>query len=377
MNLTQLVAATLDIELPSTVPQVRVNNLGIVVKTHSGEFVFKGQAEIDWEQNSVAGFPIKKFLADVEIQSQLQQAPKANEGKPQKLIYTGFFAGTALIADLTLKVRYDFKPHNKSLTLEFEGYSCTISKVKSDTLVSVHLGDLSLGDLVRFVARQVDPAAEICLESPWDLLNDVNLKALSLQINVTQGSGGVWYDANIDLGFATIQWIGLFYQKSTPTSQKKSLKFKIAGQFLAKPYSKDEPLQWDALNGEKPPAVKGEGGSLFELRYFGIGRHVSFKDYSEITTVYDALDKLGNAFRPLPPGRSETTKPVASARSTPIDALDALRFNPDSNWLIGFDYGARYAPGRRVQRPRTVRPLHRFAGRKSQGIRRAEFADPV
>jgi LysM repeat protein len=342
INLTALIAHAMhmDVEqLPPLVPEVALHDLFVSADTGSHTYSFHGEVDIDWSRNSSIGdLPIPAFRAIVEIESTLETDVSASQGTPKR-VYSGFLEGQVQFTDdLALVVRYDFKPHNKSLTLEFEGYSCTISKVQSDTIVSVHLGDLSLGDLVRFVARQVDPEADITLEPPWDLLNDINLKHLSLQINVTQGSGGVWYDANIDLGFATIQSVGLFYQKATEDSQKKSLQFKIAGQFLAKSYSKDAPLQWDALNGEKPPAVKGEGGGLFELRYFGIGRHVSFKDRSEITTVYDALDKLGNAFRPLPPGRSETTKPVASARSTPIDALDTLQFNPDSNWLIGFDF---------------------------------------
>jgi LysM repeat protein len=342
INLTALIAHAMhmDVEqLPPLVPEVALHDLFVSADTGSHTYSFHGEVDIDWSSNSSIGdLPIPAFRAIVEIESTLETDVLVPQGTPKR-VYSGFLEGQVQFTDdLALVVRYDFAPYNKSLTLEFEGYSCTISKVQSDTIVSVHLGDLSLGDLVRFVARQVDPEADITLESPWDLLNDINLKHLSLQINVTQGSGGVWYDANIDLGFATIQSVGLFYQKATQDSQKKSLQFKIAGQFLAMSYSKDAPLQWDALNGEKPPAVKGEGGGLFELRYFGIGRHVSFKDHGDITTVYDALDKLGNAFRPLPPGRSETTKPVASARSTPIDALDALQFNPDSNWLIGFDF---------------------------------------
>jgi LysM repeat protein len=356
VNLTKLVEQFMGItEVPPLVPDVILSSLSVSVDTGTSTYQFATEIEIDWSQEKAIGdFSIPKFTAKVNIESTLETPNNTSEQALSKRVYQGFFEGDVEFEkDFILTVRYEFVPNNKNLILKLNDYTCAIRSKQispgfSETIIDLNFGDLSLGKLITYIVNKVDPEADFELDEPWNILNDLNLRNLTLEVNVTQGTGGVWYDLNENLGFVDIKAVGIFYQKSGE-GQEKSVDFKIEGNFLATSYTKDKPLQWDLLN-ESPPSVAGKTTTV-DLRFLAVGQHIGFKDTTEFTKVYDVLNKLGDSYKPQDiskgtkkqlSGSTNTNQPVASngdkpSIKSPLDPLDALQFDPNAGWLIGAD----------------------------------------
>lgn len=63
--------------------------------------------------------------------------------------------------------------------LTFRGIvlSCTRTKSGADTILTVHLGNLSFGEIVEYLVNLADPSLDFQLSSPWTVLNDINFDA--------------------------------------------------------------------------------------------------------------------------------------------------------------------------------------------------------
>ncbi|HEX6839120.1 MAG TPA: LysM domain-containing protein, partial [Polyangia bacterium] len=69
------------------------------------------------------------------------------------------------------------------------------------------------------------------------------------------------------------------------------------------------------------------GSSLFDLYYLGLGQRVALTETASIKNVQQAIIALQN-----------TVLPVKDPTRNPLSQLPGLRFNADSNWLIGAQF---------------------------------------
>lgn len=178
----------------------------------------------------------------------------------------------------------------------------------------------TLGDVVTYLVSLANPNATFRLDPPWDFLNSIDLSGLALVVDPTLQTVAVTYDVKLNLGFVSIDTVGLRYDRSAGTPK---VEFVLVAKMLGDTQAK--PVAWDAVN-QSPPAVPGLGQRLLDLRYLGLGQHVSPKGLTEYKDITAVVDALVAAMRPVSPG---TGKP-------PIDPAK-MEFDPSSQWLFGID----------------------------------------
>ncbi len=202
-----------------------------------------------------------------------------------------------------------------------------------DTILAIDFGNTNFGDVLKFMASLVDPdAGDFQLDPPWDGLNTLSLSGLVITINITRREVSFLFPISgggLDLGFVNLQKLGLKYHKP---QGKPILDVVIVGRILSDNYPEARPKSWDALNSP-PPEVPGQGATVFDLRYLGVGQHVSFppEQVAELTNVTQIIEALKARVRPpaLPADRSKN----------PLEGKEAdLQFNAESGWLIGAQF---------------------------------------
>lgn len=166
------------------------------------------------------------------------------------------------------------------------------------------------------------------LASPWNVLNSLSLSALELVYNFTTKTVSFNLDIKeINLGFCTINKIGLNYESGNAEADKNGVFITIDGSFFwmigQEPeggVSADQ-IKWDATKPETTPAPSGQGNKYFDLRMLALGQHVSIPGFSSVTSVQQAICEMGN-LKPASP-----------------DAIPNITFDANSAWMIGFDIG--------------------------------------
>jgi LysM repeat protein len=167
------------------------------------------------------------------------------------------------------------------------------------------------------------------LEAPWSVLNSIPLNGLALKYtfnkadssrNKVQFSVGI---GPIDLGFARIDSIDVGYQSTGPS---RGVNVKLVGSFIwnsgAGANGDTKTLgPWDASKPGAAPAPPGQGNKYLDLRLLAMGQHVTADCFPTATTVQKAIQCLGT-LPPTDPGK-----------------LPAIRFDAESSWLIGADFG--------------------------------------
>lgn len=186
-------------------------------------------------------------------------------------------------------------------------------------VVSLQLGGVTLGDVLEFLVNLAAPTIGFSLDPPWDVLKQVDLSRFVLTIDPQENTVEFVFNANVDLVIAKINTIGVSYTKSTGEGKVNLI---LTGSFLGQEYTDDDPLMWDVVN-DPPPAVPGQGQSLVNLRYIGIGQRVTFKGPTP-NTVADSIALLRTSMKPPPPDGD----PMANS---------SMEYAADSQWLIGLD----------------------------------------
>lgn len=201
-----------------------------------------------------------------------------------------------------------------------------------DNVFTIHMVDETLGGLITYLISLVDPYLELRLESPWDKLNTISLDALVLTINTTKGTVSVDYPVKLDLGFVSIDSIGLQYERAGKnpdgTPKSSSLQLDVACTFLGIKYggsdSSKPPLGWNPVT-DRAPAVPGGGAALLDLQYLALGQHVTVTG-GDLTTIAKIFDTLRGKMVPLDSGSA-----------TP-EGLPGVEFSADSQWLIAAQF---------------------------------------
>ncbi len=187
-----------------------------------------------------------------------------------------------------------------------------------DTVFLAQLGDLSLGAILEYLVGLAVPGFRLELPPPWDVINSINLRNLTFEVNVTQSKIGFSYgNLGLNLTFLELEKVQVFFS----VSGKRSVDIAVFGSVLGKDFSKD-PITWDLLN-QPPPSVPTRGAKVFDLSYLGLGQRVTLRDIESLTTVEAVIEALKASYRDVPPD------------GNPLAHLPALKFDAGAGWLIG------------------------------------------
>ncbi|HEY9830978.1 MAG TPA: LysM domain-containing protein [Stenomitos sp.] len=307
-----------------------------VIQGSKSSYAFRGA--LDWNTGIqlAAGDPLI-IQAAVDIHKE--------DGKPVAGAIAGSVsAAIPIFENLKLSVIYKFgqtvSRNDKELIFQLKLGNFTLNATyKSgsggDTIITFNTNDtsgdaeaLSFGKLITFMVNLVDPGVDdFELDPPWDELNKLTLSGIEVEINLTRKTVKASYKPKspIDLIFIKISSIGLVYPRADGT---RSVDIVIVGSFLGK----SDTLAWDAIN-ESPPDVPGEGSTIFDLQYLGVGQRVSFAPevVAQMQNITQVINELKGSLIPLE--RADRNK-------NPLDIAGerGLQFNANSSWLIGAQF---------------------------------------
>lgn len=208
-----------------------------------------------------------------------------------------------------------------------------IADIGENSYFRVNMTNMTLGKIINFFVGLVSAGMEYHFPEPWNKLADVNMDTLVLEFDLTQKTISVEYNLTIDLEFIHISAVKLTYDSQAKTSEQKT-SIAIIGEFLGISYGdlgSSNPwqgsLSWQPLSSS-PPQVPGST-SKFDLRYLGIGQHITFSNSQNLTTVEAVLNELEASMQPLP------SSPPSG--SNIMGEMNGLKYDANSGWLIGID----------------------------------------
>ncbi|MBN2306188.1 MAG: hypothetical protein JXQ72_17020, partial [Anaerolineae bacterium] len=253
---------------------------------------------------------------------------------------SGHIKGMAEFLGLEMALGYEFSPTDRSLFIEWEGFRGTYAKQDGQKTITFVMGDRSLGALIVALMRSID--ADFRLSAPWNVLNDINLNGLSLVYKTsddpqTSGEIAITYEHEIDLGFLTFTSL-----KLTKTKQA-GVVLAAEGTFLGLKIGSDEDYSGldKGRNVTDLPTVPGAGDALFQLKYLGLGQHVSLYPPQGLPNVDAATKSLLHVFKDPPPPEPGQPPllpvPIPPAQAPPVSEA-ILIFNRNSHWLIGTQF---------------------------------------
>lgn len=307
---------------PGLLPSLDIEGVAITFSPTTKAFSFEGRTAGFWTYEVSPALTLR-MQASVSFE-------RDDQGK-----LSGSITGDLRVNELGLAVTYEFNENSKTLIfkLDFRGVSLTAALIsgkdaqgKDFSRLKFNFGDLTLGEILEYLVNLASPGIDFSLESPWDILNSINLKNLTVTIDLVTKKVSIDYAVNVNFGFIDISSIGLTYEK---VKGKGRVKFGITGRFLGQEYGRNgkAPLEWDVVN-DPPPSVPAKGPSLLDIRYLGLGQHVSFSDTSKINNVTDAI----NLFK-------RDMKPVEDSSENPLSTQNhsLMRFDRASTFLLGAD----------------------------------------
>lgn len=224
--------------------------------------------------------------------------------------------------NIDLIVAYNFDPSFKcfevtwgELTGKIEEKLVDDKKYQVATLAFTK--STTLGGMIEIMVSWAT-GSKFSLSSPWNLLDKISLSNFALVYNFTNETVEIKVNIGpIDLGFATINSIGLSYEKASKESSKKSVMIDLDAKFIWG----DSIPKWDATKPESAPSPEGSGNKYLDLRMLAVGQHVTFDGFSDATTVQKAIELMAK----MPEPKS--------------DQLPAVTFDADSSWLFAADFG--------------------------------------
>ena len=325
------------------VPTLVVSRLGLSMATDADNTPFAytigAAVEGSWDFQPLPGTgPTLQLSASFDLQATRPVDTTTKRVREDgEWSISGSVEGTFSIYGLRINAGYVFAPANSALTFGVwygeRGIQATVTRrevgsgvqARTETILTVRLGDLSLGEILDFLIGLAVPGEGRRLPSPWDVLYQVNFRNLSLQVNLDSYDVEVDYALNLNLGFATIEKIGLVY---TSAGGEGSVMLQLTGDFLGQPYGTDgvgEPLGWDVIR-DPAPSVPGKGTGLIDITYVGMGQHVALPvPDSQLRTVEQVIAALKASMGPPSGGGSPLGGPDTQG----------LRYDANSKWLFG------------------------------------------
>lgn len=207
--------------------------------------------------------------------------------------------------------------------------------------------EMVLGDIITFVVALVDPNIDhFDFEPPWNFITNfpigqliantklvVELKksgARTLGVNFTNVDQLIPSELKSVLN---ITGVGIKFESKKAAGGGKNKKknkrvlLSLQGALLGKPIP-----AWDPIN-EAPPAIPGKGASVFDLRYLGLGQHVTIAGVNQAKNIKEIMDLLRGVIQ------EGTGKLIANrdlSQRPPMEDSPII-FSPESEWLIGAD----------------------------------------
>lgn len=248
--------------------------------------------------------------------------------KPVGKQYAGFIEGSLTFGNIKVGAKVDFKDGSKDYTFFLNAFQAKLThNSDNDSIICFNVTDnTSLGDVIALLVNAAT-GQEIALPAPWNVLNNIKLKDFGFSFNITKKKIGLTYKPGINFGFIKIDEITLFY---TYGGAKPIVELAITqGSFLggAQPL----PKPWNVLDTAAAPEVPGKGPKVFQLDFLGMGQHVSLKSGLNPNSVADAIKLLKDNFE------KKQTGELVAVNNSPIGDT-GLRFNSNSNWLIGTEF---------------------------------------
>jgi len=196
-----------------------------------------------------------------------------------------------------------------------------------DTILAVRFDNLTLGEVLTYLVSKAEPGLNFKLTPPWDLLNDINLRNVEFEVDITNFRVGIRYD-NLDVSFPLISLdrIEVWYRPPTQ-ARSKSVDLSLFGTFLGADFTSGSGLTWDVLS-QPAPSAPGQGSKYFDLEYLGVGQHVTLRDPAALATMAAVIQALEGSYQAVDPGKN------------PLATLTALKFDGSSGWLFGAKFSA-------------------------------------
>ena len=324
-----------------------IYHLGFVYESTAGatpekRYTFTGKA--DW----AIGLPLMDTGANITIDAEVKFIKSS---KTSGLLDGSYIKGSLetsgddFLQALRLGTAYRFGA-NPSLSFEAEIGGIILlldyKEENNEKIITISSGasaeskELSFGSLISFMVGLVDPSVDdFQLDPPWDALDQIVLSGFAFEINITTKEVAVKYNRSIDIGFMTIDALGISYVRTTsgsPPKTKGQVNLELEGTFLGV----SKKMDWDPLN-DAPPEVPGQGAAIFDLRYLGIGQHVAFTQAANVSSIKEVMDLLRGVI-------DENQRLVSADRSlklrNPLEMFgdgSVISFSPESEWLVGLD----------------------------------------
>ena len=305
--------------VPDWVPDLTVDRLAAKFTTGSGttqpSYTFGGTISARWSPE-IFGTTLK-INASASMDMEKLSTSDTATGKLSGMFSVNKMSVTASLTFGVPEPTYLFKVQFDELWLQattaWRGESANRHQV-----VSLQLGGVTLGDMLEYLVNLAAPTLGFKLDSPWDVLKQVDLSQFVLTIDPQENIVEFVFNTNVNIVVAQLKSIGVRYSKKGSEGKVDLI---LTGSFLGQKYGDEDPLAWDVIN-DPPPSVPGDGISLIDLRYLGIGQHVTFKgDVPD--TVAESIQKLRDDMTPV------------DSEGNPMP--DTMQYSSGSQWLIGLD----------------------------------------
>jgi LysM repeat protein len=328
INLSQLVADFLNFT-PARIPEIFIEGLYCRYNYGNETYQFQGTVKGHWQLDIIPGQPALQASAEIDVESFVENSDYK---------YRGAVTGRISIGALNVTVGYAFDPANTNYKFSivykrFALYATLLRTTRKKdgvdvqvSILRISLGDISLGEIIEYLVNLANPNISFRLEGPWDALNSLNLKNLALVVDLVNNTVGIEYTLNLELVFLYIEAVSLTYLKRK--DGRGTVRMGIKGRFLEQRFGDGDELSWDLLD-DPAPVVPGRGNSLFDLKFVGLGQHVSLKNPTSFESVSDVIKALRDEMKPVTnPGANPLTQPNQSG----------LVFDKDSSILFGAQF---------------------------------------
>ena len=325
LSLNALVFNLLGVTPPTGLPQLSIEQMQITFSTgQEQEYQVLGAVSVRWNPD-IFGSTIKISVtawADVRKSATLNQLQ-------------GQLGGSFSINRLMLSIAQDIGVTNPSYVFKAQIDTLWLTAVVSwkddgkgnkSQILTAQLGGMTLGGMLEYLVNLAAPTIGFQLDPPWDALNHIDLSRFQLVYDITNKVVSFTNTVDVNLVVMQITSIGVRYDRKNGTGAVNLI---LDGTFLGQDYSGDDALAWDVIS-DSPPTVPGQNDTLVDLRYIGLGQHVTLQNIDSLFTVKQVLDALSTAMRPPEnPNQNPLSQPTSSG----------LVFAADSEWLIGLDIG--------------------------------------
>lgn len=320
VELVSLVANFLGITPPISLPTLSLERLAVRFATGSQTYMVSGMVVGRWTPTLFGNQLALSAEASVDITKAEQNGP-----------VDGSLLGRLAINKIAVTVGVNLRVNEPTYLFKIEFGGLWLAATTSwrgtaprHQVLTVQLGGVTLGGMLEYLVNLAAPTLGFRLEPPWDILNRIELSRFLLTIDPTENSVELVYTANADLLVMRVDTIGVRYRR---VAGESAVELILTGRFLDTIYTSAKPLAWDVVS-DPPPAVPGQGTTLLDLRYLGVGQRVKLKGTLP-NTVRETLDQLRQAMQPV---KDPTVNPLKQPSSN-------LEFAADSEWLIGLDVG--------------------------------------